>query len=90
MPKKKERKYNKFTLDRWLDTDSTKLFEHRLGESEEVESHQRDPSAKYLRLWRYRRRRRRRIEIPTETDEWDGSIDNAERILEDHVSKYGW
>jgi len=23
-------------------------------------------------------------------DSWDGSLDNQERILEDHVSKYGW
>ncbi|MEM1990226.1 MAG: hypothetical protein QW782_06295 [Candidatus Bathyarchaeia archaeon] len=23
-------------------------------------------------------------------DEWDGSIDNAEKTLEEHVSKYGW
>jgi hypothetical protein len=23
-------------------------------------------------------------------DIWDGSLDNQERILEDHVSKYGW
>jgi hypothetical protein len=23
-------------------------------------------------------------------DVWDGSLDNQERILEDHVSKYGW
>jgi hypothetical protein len=23
-------------------------------------------------------------------DGWDGSVDNQERILEDHVGKYGW
>jgi len=25
-----------------------------------------------------------------EEDDWDGSLDNQERTLEDHVSKYGW
>ena len=25
-----------------------------------------------------------------ETDEWDGSIDNVEKALEDRVSKHGW
>ncbi|MEM2112397.1 MAG: TFIIB-type zinc ribbon-containing protein [Candidatus Bathyarchaeia archaeon] len=24
------------------------------------------------------------------SDQWDGTIDNIERILEDHVSKKGW
>jgi hypothetical protein len=25
-----------------------------------------------------------------ETDSWDGSLDNQEKALESHVSKYGW
>jgi len=40
-------------------------------------------------------KRRRRFKKPAEThqcvegDSWDGSIDNAEKALEDHVSRYG-
>lgn len=29
------------------------------------------------------------MELNPETDNWDGSIDNMEKVLEDHVSKYG-
>jgi hypothetical protein len=40
-------------------------------------------------------KRRRRSKKPVEKrrcvedDSWDGSIDNAEKALEDHVSRYG-
>ena len=30
------------------------------------------------------------MEGEPKADEWDGSTDNREKILEDHVSRYGW
>ncbi len=40
----------------------------------------------------YKRKFKRRKEMEREqySDSWDGSIDDQEKVLEDHVSKYGW
>ena len=37
-----------------------------------------------------KRKRKKVVRFPKDSDEWDGSIDNQEKVLEDHVSKHGW
>jgi len=91
------------TLDRWLkplnkikqktnENTRTRSDRNRHSQKSVFMGHLND-KIDYVRFKvRYRKSKSRRVrKIRREPlDEWDGSIDNQEKVLEDHVSKYGW
>ena len=50
----------------------------------------RRAEVRFWEWWRVRWRRQKAREEYREEEYWDGGQDNAEKVLEDHNSKYGW